>query len=169
MRPSGRTDATLRLDTARQLIRDLQDAGEEVPDPQSYLDALQGQLKLAGSMGGWGYDRPVKSSMNAGGTGGLQPRQAVTNIFAERAHPTAPKTSADVSRAADAAVAKDPSITRHYMQRAARPALHEDMMEHFHHELAKLPSDLPDRIGRAMRAAVARAPKAHLPRYGWGA
>ena len=165
-----------RLAAARAALRALQDAqeGDNLPSPQEDLAALKSQTTLAqGSAGGYGRDRAIVTKQQPGSMGGLQPRQPFTladastaAYFAERLAPTKPRTSSDVHRAADALAAKDPTIRAAYLQRAKTLAVPEHLMEPVHRELARLDPADPHRLGKAMRAAVARAPKAHLPLYG---
>jgi len=156
-------DRAARLESARRQIRALQDVGEEVPDPQTYLDALKAQLTPATP--GYGPDT-IKVRQVPGGLGGLRPREPVANVFAERQNPTPRRTASEVHRLSDDLAAKDPSIGREYVSRVKTAPIPGHLAEMLHAELAKLDPTDRDALGKAMRHAAAKAPRAWLPLYG---
>jgi len=171
-------DATLRLDTARQLIRDLQAAGEEVPDPQSYLDALGDGMKYTqSSYPGWGRTSPPKVMTRTGG--GVEPGKpfalaegAIAKHFAERLKPTPTRTSAEVFRLGNelAEQGEAPDYTNHaprvaVVSRELSELVAAENARRNHH-----PAQLGEGWREATRRAMALSRQSRegiLPTYGW--
>ena len=97
-------DQKTRLGAARQLIRDLQDAGEEVPSPDEY----RASLTPRGTTPGWGPDSiKARQSFAPEKYGMAAFREANAMAFAEAPKAT-PRTSAECHRAADVLAKQHP-------------------------------------------------------------